>query len=70
MYVKKPQWNRSTATTILSRNPPPSVIWDRSEFDDSIIDDSTKSSFKKSHQNGEERHNLYDKLSKERLRNR
>jgi hypothetical protein len=70
LYVKKPEWNKSTATTLLSQNAPPSVIWDRSDFDDSIIGGSVKGPIKKTQKHSEERHNLHDKLSKERSRNR
>jgi hypothetical protein len=67
-YSRRPEWNKSTATNLLSRNAPSSALWERNFFEDSVISDRPTSSVKKNSK--KERHDLYEKLAKERSRNR
>lgn len=68
VYIRRPSWNKSTATTLLSEKAPPSVLWERNFFEESTVTLSDRNSSKKGSK--KERHDLYEKLSKERARNR
>ncbi|KAI8906330.1 hypothetical protein EDD86DRAFT_59238 [Gorgonomyces haynaldii] len=70
---KRPDWNKSTATNLLSQKAPPSVIWVPSEYDSAAYESQTETEERKIHlkqKSASDRQQMHEHLVREKNKTR